>query len=115
MIVQFSAIIDGVTAKKDRTLSLKIGSQELPPEDTAKIFEHQGHQIWVAMAENPLATEDLDIPDSVNRIGEKSPSQKLRERLAVYYKSQKGSYEGFENWYKDILEKIGQNYLDKMD
>ena len=117
MIIQLSAIIDGITAKKDRTLSIKLGSQELEPEEMAKIFEHQGHQIWVAMAEHALKSDDLDIPEVVDELDNKTPSKRFRDRLAVYYKGTKGkgSYEGFEIWYRSELEKLGQLYLDKLD
>ena len=115
MIIQFSAQIDGVTAKKDKTLSIKLGTQELAPDEMAKIFEHQGHQIWVAMAESLVKDEDLNIPEVVSDLDKKTPSQRLRDRMAVYYKETNSTFEGFDDWYKKALEKIGQNYLDKLN
>ncbi len=115
MIIQFSAQIDSVTAKKDKTLSIKFGTQELSPDEMAKIFEHQGNQIWLAIAETVLTKEDLDIPEVVNDMDKKTPSQRLRDRMAVYYKQTKNNFEGFDEWYKIALDKIGQKYLDKLN
>lgn len=115
MIIQCSAQIDGVVAKKDRTLSVKIGTQELTPEETAKIFDHMGHQIWIAMAETALTREDLDMPEIVDELDKKSPSQRLRDRMAVYYKESHKNFEGFDDWYKKTLESLGQKYLDKLN
>ena len=115
MIIQFSAQIDGITSKKDKTLSVKLGTQELVAEETAKIFEHQGHQIWVAIAESSVKEEDLNIPETLSDLDKKTPSQRLRDRMAVYYKETNDSFEGFDDWYKKALEKIGQNYLDKLN
>ena len=114
-LIQFSGIIDGVTAKKDRTLSIKIGTQELPPEETAKIFEHQGQQLFIGMAETELTREQLNVPEVSKEIDPKSPSQRLRDRMAAYYKTTKGNFEGFDKWYVDSLNKIGQSYLDKLN
>jgi len=53
--IMFSAIIDGVSTKKDRTLSIKLGTQELDADETSKIFALQGLQIYVVMSEEPIA------------------------------------------------------------
>jgi hypothetical protein len=115
MIVQFSAIIDSIVAKKDGTLSLRLGTQEMAADDTAKIFEHRGHQLWIGVAEAEMSSEDLNIPEVVTDLDNKSPSQRLRDRMAVYYKESKGSFEGFDSWYRDQLASIGQRYLDKLN
>lgn len=115
MIIQCSAQIDGVVAKKDRTLSVKIGTQELSPDETALIFDHMGKQIWIAMAETVLTNESLDIPEVVNDLDDKTPSQRFRDRLAVYYKKTHDTFEGFDDFYKKTLDKLGQHYLDKLN
>lgn len=114
-IIQFSGIIDGVQSKKDRTLSIKIGTQELPAEETSKIFEHSGHQLWICLAETQVTREELDIPEVVDDLDKKSPSQRFRDRLYVYYKETKETTEGFDSWYKDTLNTLGQAYLDKLN
>ncbi len=113
MIVQFSAQIDSAKANNDRTLSLKIDTQELSSEDTAHIFNFFQKQIWIALAETTISKTQLNIPEIIEEMDKKSPSQRLRDRMFVYFKEKK--VEGnFVEWYKKSLEKMGDKYLEKI-
>lgn len=114
--IQFSSIIDSVKANKDRSLTIKLETQELDAEDTSRIFSLMGLQIWNCMAEVPVKDDDLDVPESIPEFkGDKTPSQRLRDRMFVYYKETKGKTDGFREWYESALEKIGGAYLDKLN
>lgn len=115
MIIQFSAEIEDVKARKDRTLDIKISTQELSAEETALIFSFFQKQIWVGMAETTI--EKLEVPESMPELkGEKSPAKRLKDRLWVYYKQKhKGNEGDFNKWYENTLDKIGQNYLEKLN
>lgn len=115
MIIQFSALIDSVKANKDHTIMIKLETQELSPDDTSKIFEQMGKQIWVGLADVALKVQDLNIPESMTEINEKTPSQRLRDRMFVYYKETHKDDSGFRSWYEAALEKIGTQYLKKLD
>lgn len=112
--IQFSCQIDSVRANSDRTLSIKLGTQELQPDETAVIFSLMEKQIWCALAETSITKEDLNIPETVSDMDTKSPSQRLRDRMAAYYKQTHGKFDGFDDWYKTALEKIGEKYLEKL-
>lgn len=115
MIIQFSAQINKCTANSDRTLSLKIETQELSSDDTSKIFNFFQKQVWIAIAETSITKEDLNIPEVVDSLDKKSTSQRQRDRMAVYYRAKNKTFEGFDTWYKNECDKIGQNYLNKVD
>ena len=115
MVIQFSSQIESVKANKDHTLTIKMETQELSADETSKIFEQMGKQIWVAMADVALKANDLDIPESMTEINEKTPSQRLRDRMYVYYKETHKSDTGFRAWYDTALESIGNKYLEKLD
>ena len=83
-------------------------------EDTAKIFALFQKQVWVAFAETPLTKEDLNIPEVVDALDKKSPSERLRSRMYVYWKEKKVS-DDFDGWYKTSLEKYGEKYLEKLN
>lgn len=114
MIIQFSAQIDSAKANNDRTLSLKIDTQELSAEETAHLFNLFQKQIWIALAETTITEQDLNIPETVDEMEKKSPSQRLRDRMFVYWKENKVS-DNFDTWYKTALEKIGEKYLEKVN
>ena len=116
MILQFSSQIDGVTAKKDRTLSIKLGTQELSPEDTSKIFELNSKQIWVAMAETELTKSDIEIPDEIPEFqGEKSHSQRLKAVLYILWKEKTDQKKSADQFYRDYMEKLIENVKLKLD
>jgi len=113
MIIQFSASIEEIKRNKDKTLRLKVDTQELDPDESSKIFELQDAQIWIALAEVPLKAEQITIPESVDEFDRKTPSQRLRDRQFVYFKEKKIAGD-FETWRRGQLEKIGQSYLEKL-
>jgi len=112
-MLQFSAQIDSVKANNDRTLTIKMDTQELAPDETAHIFSLFQKQLWIALAETTITKEDLNIPEVVDDMDKKSPSQRLRDRMFVFFKQQKPDGD-FDSWYKNQLEKIGERYLEKL-
>lgn len=114
--IQFSCQIDKVSANNDRTLSLKIETQELNAQEGSRVLELMQKQIYVAMAEIPLQEADLEVPEASPEFrGDKTPSQRLRGRLYCYYKDIHGKDEGFIGWYEKTLDTIGQRYLEKLN
>lgn len=114
MITQCSAQIDKITAKNDRTLSVTIGTQEMNSLDSSNLFGLFEKQIWVAFAETAITKEDLNIPEIQVEKGRKTPSQRLRDRMFVYYKETRKDGKGFDQWYETTLDEYGQKYLSKL-
>ncbi len=112
--VQFSAIIDGVSKKKDGTLSIKLGTQELGPEETSKIFEMGNRQVWIGIAETAITK--LDIPEEMTEFpNDKSLSERLRGVLYVYWNEKTDKTQSFDEFRKVYMEKIIGNIKDKLD
>ena len=115
--IQFSCIIDGVSKKKDGTLSIKLGTQELPPQDTAEIFEMGNKQIWAVFCETGLKDSDLEIPEVTDELDTKSPSQRLRNviyRIWEQAGKEKKTNKVFEHFYRDYMEKLLENLKEKL-
>lgn len=113
-MIQFSAIIDGVNAKKDSTLTIRLGTQELSPIDTAEIFKFANKQIWVGMSETGITK--LDVPKEVNEFdGQKSTSERLHAVLFVYWNTKTDKVKDFETFRKGYMEKVIQTIKDKLD
>lgn len=111
--IQFSAIVDGVTLKKDSTLSIRLGTQEMTPEESAEVFKMGNRQIWVGLCETGIA--QLDIPKEINEFeNDKSPSERLRNVLWVYWKENMKGEGEFETFRKGYMNKIIDNIKEKL-
>jgi hypothetical protein len=74
---QFMAQIDGINAKKDHTLSVKLGTQEMSADETSYLFDLMGKAIWVAIAETEHET--IEVPEILPEFkGDRSPGQIYR-------------------------------------
>lgn len=113
-MIQFSGIIDGVSAKKDSTLTIRIGTQELSPNETSEIFKFANKQIWVGFAETAITK--LDVPNELSEFeGQKSTSERLYAVLFVYWNTKTDKIKSFETFRKDYMEKLITSIKDKLD
>mgnify|MGYP003462696644 CR=1 FL=1 len=109
------AILDGVTPRKDGSLTLRFVTQEVSKADRVVAMDYYqsfGHLLFkeneVDLSEVPEGNAILD--------GGKSPSKRLKDRMFVYYKNAKiGEITNFNKWYETQLEKVGNQYLDRLD
>jgi len=116
-LFQTSSYIQSVRTLVDGGLKLDIITQELTPDEATKLFSLKGKQGWFLFSEAEIRPEDIDLPDEVPAIkGEKTPSQRLRARMFVYFTEHLNrKKEDFYDWYVAQLDKIGQRYLEKME
>lgn len=109
------AILDGVTPRRDGSLTLRFVTKEVNKDDMVVAMEYYqsfGHLLFkendVDLSEIPEGNAILD--------GGKSPSKRLKDRMFVYYKNANiGDLTNFNKWYENNLEKIGNTYLDRLD
>lgn len=114
--IQFQSIIDGVSKKKDGTLSIKLGTQELNKDDTAQIFDMGNKEIWVAFCEVPMDENDLNIPEILTEFkSDKTPSQRLRDVLFVFWEKNKKGQVEWEIYYRSQIDKIIDYVKDKLE
>lgn len=118
--IQFSSIIDGINAKKDKTLSIRLGTQEMTSDETSYIFDLMGKQVVIAIAETEI--ESIEIPEILPEMkGDKTPSQRLRGILYKLWEQkmdgiQIGSpaYQTFPRFYEDYIFRLCESLKDKI-
>ena len=100
----------------DKSLRLQVDTQELPKDDKAKVFDLHETLGWFVFSKAEIQEDDLvDLPEIKPEFEEKSPSQRLRARLFVYYNHTHVNKEDFPEWYKKTMNKLGQQYLDRIN
>jgi len=117
-MLQLQATIDGLKTMKNSTLKITLETQDIAnfkPEELAELFKMNEKLFWVAFKELEVKEEELDVKELKGEFkNEKSPSQRLRNILFVYWKEQKGK-EDFEPYYKRQMEKFIDLIKDKLN
>lgn len=97
-----NCILDGFRSMKDGSMKITIITRELSPLQLAELTTNLNQEIM-----------NVEVPDDIGY--NKSPSQRLRDRMAVYYKKMYPEKKSFNTWYADSLDEIGSKYLDKIN
>ena len=114
---QIPAEIVSVSTLKNKQLRIHLESQEnLTEEAMARLMNLSDKLGWFTFNVSMIQADEIaDLPEIKNTDMDKSPSQRLRSRMYVYFINNKDtSRKGFEQWYSDALEEIGRKYLDKV-
>jgi len=119
-MILLNAQVESVATRKDRTIKLTLGTQELSPSDAGELFGLQNSLISVGIKDVSLTQSDIeilkeskieidDIPDG------KSPSQRLRNVLYRNWEQSDGGYSDFNLYYLNRIERIIEHYKSKLD
>lgn len=99
-------IIDKITTLKDRSLKITLETPELPGEMMSQLFSMNNRQVYTAFKDTELQPDDLDIKEMpVEFSKDKSPSERLRSVLYVYWDKNKPTTE-FDTFYKRKMEEF---------
>lgn len=101
---QVESILEGVTPLKDGGVSLRFHTNEVTKAQKVELMEYYQSFGWLLFSANEH--QESDIPKTLaNRDGGKSPSQRLRAVLFVYWK-QLGASGDFETFYDKKVEQF---------
>lgn len=99
-IQSFRTLVDGGN-------KLDVVTQELPPEEAVKLLALKGKVGWFVFAEQELTEQDIPDVKLDSEIGEtKTPSQRLRNAIYVYWSENTDKKTDFNDYYKKQLEKF---------
>ncbi len=100
----------------DKTLRLHIDTQEIASKDAATLMMMNDTLGVFVFSPSDIKKEDLeDLPEVKAEKGQKTPSQRLRARLFVYFTEHlKKDKSYFDNWYDSELNRIGEKYLERI-
>jgi len=119
-LLQLPVTLEKFQSMSKGAIRLVFDTQEaVSQEAKAKIIESHEQFGWLTflVGQNQIKPEDvINLPEEKKEFkDEKTPSQILRNRMFVYYKEKKNTTEGFDEWRKKELERLGQQYLSKMN
>lgn len=111
----FAAYVERIASRKDKTIVLSIGTQEMAPDKAGELFGMNGKLVTAYLSNSDVTKNDQEVIDAIELdLPGKSPSQRLR---AVLYLMWKDKPEGFTDQnlhYIHHMEKIIEHYKTKL-
>jgi len=119
-VIVFGAIVDGVATRKDKTITLRIGTQELSPEKAGQLFGLQNAAIFVAIKVENFGQEEREALEAMKAEeleigGGKTLSKRVRDVLFRLWQQKPDGYKDSNSHYAAQMEKIIQHYKNKLD
>lgn len=103
------AQIEGVRTRKDHTYSITLGTQELSPEQGARLFALNNNIANVYISPNTIQTDlmkeiDLASVDMVD--SQKTPSKRMKAVLYLLWKNNNEGYDDSALYYQNKMEHL---------
>jgi hypothetical protein len=108
--------IESISSRKDKTIRLTIGTQELSPNTAAEIFSMNQQFCYFAIKHESFMKSEIELVDNIKAdFNAKTPSQRLRNILFRIYEQDNEGYNDFNNFYIAKMEQICEHYKNKID
>ncbi len=102
--VLLPVIVDGLTTRKDGSVTIKLETQELKPTQAAELFQLRGKYGFAYLSGREVEANTKKLIDGLDpELKGKTPGQRLRNALYVYWQ-QSGGEGDFEDFYKKKME-----------
>ncbi len=99
--ISTQAIIEGVRAKKDRSLGLNISTPELSSHEKALFMELQGVNLHIIIT--PTESDNIQPYEINTDLNQKTPSERMRAVLYILW-NQGGKKDDFPTYYNTRME-----------
>lgn len=101
------AYVEGIRTRKDKTVALTLGTQELSPEKAGELFSINGQLITAYISIKGISQEEQEVVDSIEpQLPGKTPSQRLRNVLYRMWEANPEGYTDKNLHYIHHMEKI---------
>lgn len=108
--------IESISTRKDKTLKITIGTQELSPNQASDIFILNQRFAYIGLKEEPFTqSEEILISGLKSEINQKTPSQRLRSIFYKLYEQDNKGYNDFGTFYAAEMERIIEHYKTKIE
>lgn len=116
-MILLPAQIEGISSRKDKTVKIILGTQELTPVEAAQLFQLNQKFCYTAIKEESFQADEVDAIENLKTDleTEKTPSQRLRAILYVNYQQKNDGYKDFATYYQAKMEKICEHFKSKLD
>lgn len=117
-MITLPAQIDSIRSLKDGSVKVTLETQELTPSAAGDLFSLQGKFCYVAFKLEHFRREEIDALESLKADYQetgKTPSQRLRNILHVWFKQEPQGFDSFTLFYEHHLEKLCDHFKGKLN
>jgi hypothetical protein len=118
MGIAIQGTVEGLQTRKDRTLKLTIGSQELKGKQMAELMDLNQSLVYVYVSPKSVTKQERDLIDGVEidaPTNVKTASQRLRNVFYRIWSNNATGVDKFEDYYKQRMESIIEHYKEQID
>lgn len=109
--IMLPAMIENITTRKDRTVKITIGTQELSQGNAGEIFTLHNKLAVVYISPKEISQNEMDQCDKIDPEFEgKTQSQRIRNVLFILFSQGNEGHKDFETYYRAKTDK----YIDHL-
>lgn len=112
------AILERIATRKDKTVSLSFGTQELNIEQISELYKNVQSYVFLAIKGDLFKTQEKEILEGIETDysdNTKTHSQRLRNVLFVGWKQHNEGYTDFKDYYYFKMEKLIEHFKSKLE
>ena len=104
----FAAIVEQTRTRRDNTVEVKLGLQELSPAIGGQLLKLNNRLVAVYLSEKEtISQKEIDQVEQIDPVIEgKSPSQRMRNVLYILFTQNAEGYKTFDEYYRGKMEAI---------
>lgn len=108
--------IETISTRKDKTIKLTIGSQELRPNELTDVFKLNQQLCYIGIKPEPFTKDESDTIESLKTDFEnvKTPAQRLRAILYRNFEQDNKGYKDFTTYYIGEMDRLCEHYKNKL-
>jgi len=112
------AQLEAVTTRKDKTLKLTFGTNEITPVQASELFTTANKFGYLLFKEESFSRDEIEMVESLKTDLEdtmKKPSQRLRGVLYRNYEMNNEGFNTFAKYYDSKMEQLILHFKSKLD
>lgn len=109
------AIVENIMTRKDKTVKLTLGTQELSPGKAGELFNLLNSYSVVYFSPKEIDQKEIDQCDKLDpEFAGKTQSQRIRNVLFKLFQQNAEGYKNFDNYYKNKTEQYIEHLKSKI-
>lgn len=110
-----AGIVENITTRKDRSVKVIFGTQELSPLQVGQLFQFMNQLVTVYLSPSTIDNREIEQVDKIDpELNTKSQSQRIRNVLYLLHQQDPEGFQDFDSFYKAKTEMYIEHLKSKL-